>query len=522
VPFSVLIVAIIPAIATFVSGSIAIYAWQRREVNGSRAFSLCGASTFIWCFFSVFEYLSMNEAARIIFGKAQYLGISFFAVFWLVFTLRYAQLDGWINRKSLGLLSVIPVLTMVLAVSDPWHGWLWESAVLVRSPYPHLEIVHGWWFNCVMIPQSYALLLSGLGVLLSASFVGSRLYRQQTLILITAALLPFVCNVLYVISDVTLYGLDVTPVGFVGAGVLLQFGLFRTQFLETVPISYKTVFVNTADAVILLDTQCRIVDLNPSAQVEMRQHKVDLRAAIGYGFDQIFPVYSGLFYRALQQGTQCRELTQVIQLPGRLPNKHTGQVQVAYREVKVRSLLSPGERPVGWVIIIRDVTLEKQQQDQLEQFAYVDSLTGLFNRRQLELTFQAPLDDVLMSIALLYIDLNHFKPINDEYGHDVGDEVLKHFAQCLEKSVRQGDMVARLGGDEFVALLYGADRSVALEVRDRLRKHLNRTVTLSGHAFTLSASIGIAYYPRDAQSLHSLLRRADQQMYLEKRLTRPR
>ncbi|MEO1447836.1 MAG: GGDEF domain-containing protein, partial [Cyanobacteria bacterium J06635_11] len=115
---------------------------------------------------------------------------------------------------------------------------------------------------------------------------------------------------------------------------------------------------------------------------------------------------------------------------------------------------------------------------------------------------------------------NRFKPINDQYGHDVGDLVLQHFARCLNRSVRKGDMVARLGGDEFAALLYNADRTVAYEVRSRLTKILAQVTVIAGQRFTLSASIGVAYYPVDGRTLPDLLRQADVDMYQAKRLSR--
>ncbi|MFK8183274.1 MAG: histidine kinase N-terminal 7TM domain-containing protein [Phormidesmis sp.] len=520
-PFHLLIV-VLPLIATCGTGSVALYAWQRREVNGAKAFALCTGSVFVWCFFAIFEHLAPAETPRIIFGKLQYFGIVSFPVLWWAFTLRYTQQDGWLKPSVLKALSVIPAVSLMLALTDSWHGWIWKSVRFVSEPYPHLDIVHGWWFNYVMIPQCYVLLLAGFAVLLSASFSGSRLYRQQSLLLLGAALPPFVFNVLYVISGITSYGLDLTPVGFAVSYLLIHIGLFRAKFLDITPVSYKTVFLNTADAVILLDLQQRIVDLNPSALQEGRR-QFDASMAIGQPFERVFPDY-----RLLLKGINIAdELTETIKLPRLMSDSRSGRTHDVFRAVKVRSLLSPGGRRMGWVVIIRDITLEKQQQAQLEAFAYVDSLTGLFNRRQLELKaeeiFMPCLDAATGrydSIALLYIDLNHFKPINDEFGHDVGDAVLQYFARCLKNSVRQGDIVVRLGGDEFAAVVHEHEQGVAAEVRSRLIKSLNQAVTLAGHQLRLSASIGIAYYPKDGLTLQALLRQADAHMYREKRRSR--
>ncbi|MEM6450223.1 MAG: histidine kinase N-terminal 7TM domain-containing protein [Cyanobacteria bacterium P01_D01_bin.105] len=514
-----LLIAVLPLVAACGAGSVALYAWQRREVNGAQAFALCTASVFIWCFFAIFEQLAPEELPRIIFGKLQYFGIVSFPVLWWAFTLRYTQRDRWLKPSVLGLLSVIPVISLALALTDPWLGWVWKSVRLVTEPYPHLEIVHGWWFNYVMIPQNYVLLVAGFSVLLSASFSGSRLYRQQSVMLLIASLPPFVFNVLYVISGMTPFGLDLTPVGFAVSAFLIHVGLFRSKFLDMAPISYKTVFLNTADAVILLDTQRRIVDLNPSALTEGHR-QLEMSMTIGQPFERIFPDY-----QMLMKGLAITdELTETMKLPRLVSDSRSGRTHDVFRAVKVRSLLSPGGWHTGWVVIIRDITLEKQHQAQLEEFAYFDSLTGLFNRRQLELKAEeifVPCLDAATgrydSIALLYIDLNHFKPINDKFGHDVGDAVLQYFARCLKNSVRQGDMVVRLGGDEFAAVVHESEQGVAMDVRSRLIKSLNQSVTLAGHRFTLSASIGIAYYPKDGLTLPALLRRADAHMYQEKR-----
>lgn len=516
------LIAILPAIAACASGSVALYAWQRREVTGARAFALCTGGIFIWCFFSTFAYLSLNETARIIFNRATYFGMSFFPAFWLIFTLQYAHHDRWLSRRMQIAINVVPALTLLMVLSDPWHRLVWKSATLYLQPFPQLVIIYGPWIHYVAIPYAYMLLLIGFGVLLSAAFAGSRLYQRQTLMLVGSALIPFVCNVLYMVSGIRLYGLNLTPVGFAIAGLLIHGGLFRTQFLNAAPISYRTVFLNTAEAVILLDMHERIVDLNPSALAEGGHH-LEAEALIGQPFESVFSDYRTL----LKKAGQTTEFTRTITVPKRLEGPYRDQASETFREVKVRSLRSPRGRRVGQVMIIRDVTSKQQQQVQLETFAYVDSLTGLSNRRRLEITAEKIFDMppaetrlALPPIALLYIDLNHFKSINDSCGHEVGDAVLQYFAKCLENSVRQGDMVVRLGGDEFAALLYGANRAVALEVRSRLKKALTKTAIVAGHCFNLSASIGVAYYPIHGKTLQDLLRRADRSMYREKRSIR--
>lgn len=193
-------------------------------------------------FFAVLEYLSTEEITRIVFGKIEYLGITTFAVFWFVFTLQYTHNDAGLNYRKIQLLMVLPCLSLLFAFTDPWHGLIWKTASLVLDPTPQLLIEHGWWFRYVMIPYNYLLLLGGVAVLLYAFFDSSRLYRQQTLVLLAAAIFPFFFNILYIFAGVTLYGLDLTPVGFAISSIIMQLGLFPGKLFEVSPISYRTVF----------------------------------------------------------------------------------------------------------------------------------------------------------------------------------------------------------------------------------------------------------------------------------------
>ncbi|PZD75061.1 Cyclic di-GMP phosphodiesterase Gmr [Acaryochloris thomasi RCC1774] len=498
-----LLLALVPAIAAFASANAMIFAWQRREIPGARAFSLFAGSVFIWCFFTVFEYLSPAEAARITFGKLQYLGITLLPVAWLIFTLRYTHNDAWLRRKNVVPLFIIPALNLLLAATDPLHGLIWSSTSFVTEPIPALSIEHGLWFNYVMIPYQYSILLTGVGVLLYAYAASSAIYRRQTLILLLATFITFVFNALYIVAGVTPYGLDLTPVGFAISSIMIQFGLFKARFLGLAPVSYRTVFLNTAEAVILLDTRNNIVDLNPPAYRECDETKV-----LGRAFHDVFPVYNPVL-----SSRSASEVTQTIKL--------TRRQRSVLKEVKVRSLRSPGGQQVGSVIIIRDVTFEKTQQEQLKRFAYLDSLTGLFNRRQLEMSAEQALrSSDQWPVTLLYIDLNQFKAINDTYGHAIGDAVLVYVAQCLKACIRDGDIVARLGGDEFVALLSRANQSVAWATRHRLIEKFSQPAHIEGYHLQITASIGIACHPSDGNDLGELLSYADQRMYQDKKAQR--
>lgn len=161
-----------------------------------------------------------------------------------------------------------------------------------------------------------------------------------------------------------------------------------------------------------------------------------------------------------------------------------------------------------------------QREQELRHAAFHDPLTELPNRRHLVAQCESALLNAHKSgeaLALLLIDLDHFKPINDRYGHDAGDLMLQHIGRRIREHVRASDTVARLGGDEFAVLIGGADaQDHAHDVADRLLAELAKPVAYGDQKLTVSISIGVAFYPQHAEQFASLYKAADQALYQAK------
>jgi len=169
-----------------------------------------------------------------------------------------------------------------------------------------------------------------------------------------------------------------------------------------------------------------------------------------------------------------------------------------------------------------DVTDTKAKERQMESIAWSDPLTGVLNRRGFERDAAQRLTDSADDAtgALLFIDLNDFKEINDRYGHVVGDQLLTIAAQRLRKALRSQDIIGRPGGDEFVALVPDVSAAVADKLAQRLAKALEAPYNIGTETMSCAASIGLALYPANANTLTGLLREADQAMYRAKARTR--
>lgn len=184
-------------------------------------------------------------------------------------------------------------------------------------------------------------------------------------------------------------------------------------------------------------------------------------------------------------------------------------------------------RVSGYVSVVRDITAEKEAEDRIRWLAYHDPLTRLPNRA----LFHDRLEQALAQsargcepLAILYIDLDGFKPINDTFGHDHGDDLLRQVADRLRETVRTADTVSRQGGDEFVILLpFLTTPHEATIVARRIHGALTATFTLGAKDSavssqpSLSACIGISLFPEDGTTSEELLRNADRAMYLAKR-----
>ena len=174
-----------------------------------------------------------------------------------------------------------------------------------------------------------------------------------------------------------------------------------------------------------------------------------------------------------------------------------------------------------------DITLRKAAEDEIKQLAFHDPLTQLPNRRLLEDRMQRAVIQARRDkrhLALLFIDLDNFKPVNDEYGHQAGDELLQAVALRLQACVREADTVARPGGDEFVILLSVVDvPQDAMSVAEKVRRSVSEPFTLSqGQTVRISSSIGIAIYPEHGLDVTELSTHADAAMYRAKTTGRDR
>jgi len=196
-----------------------------------------------------------------------------------------------------------------------------------------------------------------------------------------------------------------------------------------------------------------------------------------------------------------------------------------YEKVSIAPVKDDTGAIVNYVAITEDITQRRKREAAIWKQANYDILTGVANRGY----FTESLHEAILraqrnksQLALLFIDLDDFKPVNDSYGHEVGDQLLQCFVERLKGLLRESDMVGRIGGDEFAVIIEGLAAPLpAGDIHDKLAKDLSKPYWLEQEGeqaparfeVRVGASIGVALYPQDGQSGDALLHHADQDMY---------
>jgi diguanylate cyclase (GGDEF)-like protein/PAS domain S-box-containing protein len=237
---------------------------------------------------------------------------------------------------------------------------------------------------------------------------------------------------------------------------------------------------------------------------------------------------TGQHTRLLSSGRQGKEfyaqmwqsLTEQGRWSGEIWNRRkSGEV---YAEMlTISAVRNTAGEVMRYVALFSDISKQKEHEHRLEHIAHYDALTGLPNRVLLADRLRQSMAQTVRrnrQLGLVFLDLDGFKAINDEHGHDMGDQLLMALASRMQQALRDGDTLARLGGDEFVAVLGDlADPETAAPVLERLRTAAAQPVLIDGRTLQVSASLGVAFYPqRTEMDAEQLLRQADQAMYQAK------
>lgn len=521
------------------------------------------------------------------------------------------------NLILTAMLSIIPIATTLLAVTNSMHGMIWTAIETTDGIY-FTDVSEHSWFNRVQAPFMYGLFLySALGLAMRLPSIAPA-HRKTVVLLLTCAVLPFVVSISNIYFGLGPEDFPFSSLSFAVMLPLFAYAAISMRFYEFSPIAYQTLFDHVRDPIFVLDHEERIVCANKSAQDLLGDSEREL---IGRKLWDDFPEARDIVRQASEM-----DLTQTLRLNKDLTyelsvgpltgpkgqnlgmvvvcrdvtERRKAQAQLAESEHLIRTLIETssngilrftrgrndkgirfrcvyanragenflnhgtgtlvgmpldkltqldperliehfsdesGERTVlsyetaaelddgdSWLRIVGepvgddfsvtliDITQSKRNEDKMMADALRDPLTSVLNRRGFEKEGKELIraNDIG---AVLYLDLNQFKTINDRFGHRAGDALLKAFGHRLEFCLRPEDILGRLGGDEFAIVLPGIGVEDAKHVAERLVQTASEAYIIQGQEIKCTASVGIALMPQHGEELWHLISVADQAMY---------
>jgi diguanylate cyclase (GGDEF)-like protein/PAS domain S-box-containing protein len=313
-------------------------------------------------------------------------------------------------------------------------------------------------------------------------------------------------------------GLDLIPkldnivVFLLVSAILFFIAIFRFNALEILPIAHDLIVQNIKSGIVVLNTTGHVVEINPYARLLIGQNIED---AIGKPLETVLKDWPSL--------------GSFLQLNERLENEIsvTRNNRTSFLLVQVSPIRNKRDIFSGHVIVVLDITDRKQAEMELERLARTDALTGVTNRRQFFETAEKQFElakRYSRQLAVMMLDVDYFKNINDRYGHRTGDQVLQFIAGACQRQVRSTDTFARYGGEEFICLLPEQSERGAHDLAERIRQMIEQAeVQFEAQSIRTTVSIGLAFIQDTSDlTLEKLIDHADQALYESKSAGRNR
>lgn len=274
----------------------------------------------------------------------------------------------------------------------------------------------------------------------------------------------------------------------------------------------KQVFEHAGEAILITDADRRIIDANPK-----------YTGLMGYTLEEVQGQRPSIHGSGMHEESFFQALWDDVKKHGswhgEIWNRRKNGELITTRH-QVSTIKNEQGEIVNYIIIFNDISAQKKAEEQLEQMAYFDALTGLPNRTLFKDRFQHQEQVSRRNnsrFALMYLDLDRFKNVNDTLGHEIGDQLLVEVARRISDCVRESDTVSRLGGDEFTVILPDVYDTTAIgAVAQNIIDQLQQVFILNKHEVYIGASVGITIYPDDGLNFNSLNKNADAAMYKAK------
>lgn len=462
-------------ICAIILTNLLVYGLKRKSVKGASAFVLLMAAMVIHTLGYAFELFGSTIEAMYKCIKVEYIGASFYPTLILLFAKECVDDNKYI-RKPLILFAVISnLITLAMVYTNEYHN-LYYSKVGIDNSYGFniLELHKGSWYYYQMIMLVFVLLYS-MFVLYKKYRESIGTYKKRLVLIMLGFTIPLGAFIISIMNINKLY-IDLLPFSYLPMSIVIAMGFYLYNPIFFIPVTYERIFNSIDEAVIVIDNEKHIINFNDST--------------VNY-FES---------FKKIKVGDYISSIDELIEFDFK---EAVNIVEIGNRVFRIK-VLDIGSNK-GTIYFINDITIYEKNKKQLQKYASEDGLTGLFNRRIFMEKYYGSQKGVF---AIL--DIDHFKSINDTYGHSEGDQVLEYIGKILRKIMFEYT-ICRYGGEEFA--LFSEEKNI-MEVKNDIIR-LRNSIKYRNNDIKLTFSAGITTY--DEKSKDDAIVESDKLMYLAKK-----
>ena len=401
-------------ISSIITLYLTYYSWTKRSKPDALYFSFLMLAVSIWTLTGAIELTSISISTKVFWSQISYLGIVFVGPLWILFTLSYTDYGKWLKNTFIGLLLIVPIIILLLVVTNQWHGLIWTT-ITPSSNLPGSLLIYGHGLGFyINVVYSYFLMSLGIILLIKCLIQSPKLYQNQVFLILIAAIIPYTANIIYITQMSPVQGLDLTPLAFTITGILVAISIFRFKMLDILPVAYNNLFNKMSSGAIVIDSLKRIVEINQAAENIL---KID-KNLIGTNFEENLP-----------------QLKQVFPI---IKNKSTIKIEIkinnpenTWLDLQITPLHKQNYQLLGWLITFRDINPIKIAESSLKRS---------------EKEYRDLIDNALVGIYKADSSGNIIfanDSIVDMFGYDSKDEIEELNIASLYKNLNDRDVILK-------------------------------------------------------------------------------
>jgi PAS domain S-box-containing protein len=333
------------AFAALLSALLAIYIWNHRDVPAAKPAVALLAAVFVWSAGYMLQFMGVELETKMLWAKIQYFGVASLPLALFVFALAFSSRQAWLTTPKLSALAIIPIITMILVISNDSHRLVWSDWSLESfgESITLLRVEHGpaFWVNAI---YAYGLTAASTALIVQALKRRPREYRGQIISTLLGIAVPWITNL---VSNL-MYQIDLTPFAFVVSGLAIAWSIYKYHLFENAPNAFETVIASMSDAVYILDMRNRIVNVNPAGQQLLSLSRAEI---LGRHTSDVFKNQADIL-NGYQHALNIREEITVGE-----------ETTERHYELSISPLTDRFDKILGRAVILHDISDRKQAEN---------------------------------------------------------------------------------------------------------------------------------------------------------------